>query len=446
MAVTGDDYSALSDHTSSIMKELWATYKDAVMVDAKNVGYKRLKDNQNGEVEPDGNGGWRFRVPYLDSANKSYGPTISNTRHKAGNSTSLNFYFETIMYDGAFGITQSTINMTKKNSVAAVNQLTLEMKNLKKGIATDLHQDYHTDGSGAKAYLFAADNDPTFSVAAPAMVEVGDIINILDYTTDTTEHSTYDDAVTAVGATTWSGGLPRQVITITDTPTSTGAGDFVVKSTQVDGTASDSTKTGNAGTITGLGAIFNDANPQTGNYGGRDRTSTYTKLVAIVHDGSTSSSYPYINTTYFRSLERNLMDRLYEEQGYKGGKADYILCSPAMQREYLSMTEMVTNRTPARIKTVDAALEGPEYRGIPIVADPYCLPGRMYFLDESAVGKKEVWPLQPFPSVQNGLQIATTGLFGYTYAMNTRLQVVSGAPWKQALLCDLMEDHFAAIT
>jgi len=394
MAVTGDDYAALTDLTSNIMKEIWSSYEDAVMLDAKNVGWPRVKDNQNGQLDksPD-TGVWRIRVPYMDTINQSAGPTVSNIRHKAGHSTSLNFYFETVMYDSTFGITQTTVEMTKSNLVAAVNQLTLEMKNLKVRLNSDMSQDYHMDGSGAKAYLPAADNNAAFTVVAPAMVEVGHVINILYYTTDTTERVSNDDAVTAVGDPTWSSGLPTQDITITDSPSGTAAKDFVVISTQADGTASDSTKTGNVGTIAGLGAIFDDKNPQTGSYGNRDRTSTYTKLAAIVHDGSSSSVYPYINTTYFRALERSMMDKLWEAQILKGGKVDYILCSPAMEREYISMVEMTTNRTPARVKTVDHAIEGAEYRGKPIVPDPYALPCRMYFLDESAVGKKEVWPV-----------------------------------------------------
>uniref|UniRef100_A0A6M3K2Y7 Uncharacterized protein n=1 Tax=viral metagenome TaxID=1070528 RepID=A0A6M3K2Y7_9ZZZZ len=446
MAVTGDDYAALTDLTSNIMKEIWATYKDAVMLDKKNVGWPRVKDNQGGGVETNPETGmWRVRIPYLDSINQQAGPTVSNTRHKAGHSTSLNFYFETKMYDATFGITLSAINMTKSNRVAAVNQLSLEMKNLKTRLHSDLSQDYHMDGSGAKAYLPAADNDATFSVVAPAMVEVGHVINILYYTTDTTERITADDAITAVGEPTWSSGLPTQVITITDTPASTAANDFVVISQQADGTAADSTQTGNAGSITGLGAIFNDANPQPGNYGNRDRTSTYTKNVATVHDGNASSIYPYINTTYFRALDRNMMDKLWEAQLLKGGNVDYILCSPAMEREYISMQEMNTNRTPARVTTVDHSISGPEYRGKPLVQDPYCLPCRMYFLDESAVGKKEVWPVMPWPNAESAMMPATNGVFGFTYTLSTRLEVVSGACWKQALLADIFENHHADV-
>ena len=445
MAVTGDDYAVLSDLTSNVMKEIWATYKDAVMLDKKNVGWPRVKDTQAGGVETGPDGMWRVRIPYLDSINQSGGPTVSNTRHKSGHSTSLNFYFETLMYDYCFGISLSTVRMTKSNRRAAVNQLTLEMKNLKVRANSDLSQDYHMDGSGAKAYLPAADNNAAFTVVAPAMVEVGHVINILDYTTDTTERVTLDDAVTAVGDVSWSSGLPLQDITITDSPASTAAKDFVVISTQADGTASDSTKTGNVGTISGLGAIFNDTNPQTGSYGNRDRTSTYTKNVAIVHDGSSSSVYPYVDTTYFRALDRNLMDRLWEAQLLKGGSVDYILCSPAMEREYISMVEMNTERSPGRVTTVDHSIEGPAYRGKPIVADPYCLPCRMYFLDESGIGKKEVWPLSPWPNAAQAMIPMTDGKFGWTYTLSTRLQAVSGQCWKEALLADIMENHHADV-
>ena len=446
MAVTGDAYAVLTDLTGNIMKEIWATYKDAVMLDRKNVGWPRVKDNQGGGVETDPETGmWRVRVPYLDSINQQAGPTVSNTRHKSGKSASLNFYFETWMYDGTFGISLSTVNMTKSNRVAAVNQLTLEMKNLKSRIQSDLSQDYHMDGSGAKAYLPAADNNAAFTVVAPAMVEVGHVINILYYTTDTTERVTADDAVTAVGDVSWVSNLPVQDITITDTPASTAARDFVVISTQADGTASDSTKTGNVGTITGLGAIFNDKNPQTGSYGNRSREATYTKNIATVHDGSTSSVYPYIDTTYFRALNRNLMDRLWEAQLLKGGAVDYILCSPAMEREYISMVEMDTQRTPARVKTVDHAIEGAAYRGKPVVADPYCLPCRMYFLDESGIGKKEVWPVTPWPDAAKAMQPMTDGKFGWTYTLSTRLEVVSGTCWKEALLADIYENHHADV-
>lgn len=440
MAVSGDDYVALADVTSSIMKELWARIKNAVDDDNKNVAWPRMKDNQGGEVEVAGAGMWRVRVPYVSAANRNIGPTVGDTRHKSGHSTTKNFYFETTKYDGTFGITQDLVMMTKKNSVAAINQLTLEMKNLKAGLTKRLSQDFHLDGTGTSAYLSKANSGGSVYVVAPCYAEVGDVVNIIDATDGTTMCSTNDDAITAIGDVSWDSGLPTQTVTITDTATGTAAGDMLIRSTAADGTSAAIGVTYKDLAIGGLGGVINDANPAGGNFGNRDRTSGYTELIALVHDGSASSAYPYIDTTYFRTLSRNLMDKLWDAQVLKHGKASVILGTPAMQREYVSMETMNTERSPARVKSVDWAVEGPSYRGVPVVADPYCLPCRFYFLDDKAIGKKEVWPIQPWG---DGLTIATTGAFAYTYTLSTRLQVVSGMPWAQALLCDIAEEQLA---
>ena len=109
------------------------------------------------------------------------------------------------------------------------------------------------------------------------------------------------------------------------------------------------------------------------------------------------------------------------------------------------MNAAVTNRTPAMVKSVDHALEGPEFHGKPLIGDPYCLPCRMYFKDHSADNKKTVWPIKPWPDAKLALIPDHNGAYKFTYAVTTRLQEVSGEPWKQGLLVDIREGVHAAL-
>ena len=423
---------------SAVLKEAWSMFSDVIATDELIVGYRRVKENVSANWDGDQNKIW---VPFQTKLNRQAGPVAESAARKAaGKSTFSRAYFNPHMQDGVFGVAQRVIEQAKSDAASAINVLKQEIKNVKLAVEKELAQQYHADGSGSYGFMPAVDSDATFSVAAPFFGEVGDVINILDFGDGTTFHSTNDDAITAIGDPVWADGLPTQVVTITDTPTSTGVGDFVVRSLAADGTASAIASTFADDGWDGLAAIVSDANPRKANYGGLDRTAAATlKWQAQVATGSSSSAFPFINTTYFRSLSNGIMESLYNTQKRRGGKLDYILCSDAMVQEYIAMNEVTTNRTPGIVKSVDSAFEGPAFHGKPLVGDPYCLPCRMYFIDESAIGKKTVWPLKPFPNEQQALQPDLSKTYAFTYAVNTCGNFVSGTPWKLGLLADVSE-------
>lgn len=440
-----DSFQKLSVLTA-VLKDAWATIQDATATDENIVALKLVKENMDGGVDNSGKAA-KVWVPFKTKINRQAGPVAEGAARKdAGYGTYQRAYFETGVQDGVFGIDQNTVEMVHKGDDAAVDMLDAEMVDVKLAINKELAQQLHVDGTGAYGYMPAADNAAAFTVVAPFYGEVGDIINIIDWGDASTTHISNDDAITAISDPTWNSGLPTVDVTITDSPSSTGTNDYVVRSTQADGTGADESKTFNKDTWVGLGAMVDDGNPKSGNYGSLDRTSASYKLwQAQVSKGNTSSSFPYINTTYFRPLSKGLMESLYTVQKRKGGKLDLIICSDAMVQEYLAMESMTINRTPAMVKSVDLGMEGPEFHGKPLIGDPYCLPCRMYFLDKSAIGKKTIWPIGPFPDADRMLQPDLSKSYAYTAAFNTRGQFVSGSPWKNGLLADIMEGYHTRI-
>ena len=198
---------------TAVLKEAWSPISDATETNQLIVDWRTVKETTKGGF------GWendqtKIWVPFKTAINRQAGP-VSETHvgKSAGKSTRQRAYFSTVMQDGVMGITSTTVEMCKGDPETAVNILVDDIKDTKLAVTKELAQQHHMAGDASYGYMPAADNDATFSVAAPCFAEVGDVINILD-TDKSTLHVTNDDAVTTVGDPTWSAGLPTVVVTI----------------------------------------------------------------------------------------------------------------------------------------------------------------------------------------------------------------------------------------
>jgi hypothetical protein len=447
MANASDSIQVLSGLTA-VLKEGWAMAKDATATEANIVLLNRVKERNDGGVDTSDPKHMKVWVPFKTVLNRRAGGVGETEAGKpAGYSTYQRAYFVPTMQDAAMGISLQTVEMAKKDQVAAVNMLDQEIRDVKLAAQKELAQQLHGDGSGGRAYLTESSSDATTSVVYPALLEVGDVVNVIDATNLTAGMLTNDDAITAISDPVWASGLPTVTVTTTDSVSGTSAaGDFFVRSNQADGTAFARAYTYYNKDWIGVAAMFNDGNPTVANYGGLDRTSaTYKRWQANVATGSSSSAYPFLTTTYFRNLSIGIMESLYFQQTLAGGKLSYIVCSPAMVQEYIQMYAQTYNRTPQIVKAVDWAMEGPEFHGKPLVADPYCLPCRMYFVDESAVGRKTAWDWKPWPDESSALMPDPDKTYQFTYRMTSMGQFVTGEPWKLGLLADVREGVHASL-
>ena len=254
-------------------------------------------------------------------------------------------------------ISGPTIAASRKNKYAFVKAVDSEIQGAVKDMRDDVNRQLHGDGTGT---LCLINGDPGTSNA-------------------------YFDCDTP-GTMYLQKGMVIQLVD----PASTTAGDFRTNVGSKTITAKTSA-TRAACTAFHADAADNDLVVRAGNYllemmGLRGIVNT-SGTVGAINRGTAGNEFwraqVLSNSAVARKLTLDLMQQAWDLAEEEGGEISLILTNRIQRRKYLALVK--ADGRFVNTLTLDGGFTGLEYNEKPLVVDRHCLPGRMYFVDETTL-------------------------------------------------------------
>lgn len=326
-----------------------------------NIFMKRLSRNSE-DV-----GGNKAIVPLHKTRNSGVGvgadgsalPTAGQQGYAEG-SFSLAYNY------GRIQVTGPVIAASRSNKYAFVKAVDAEIQGVTNDLSDNVSRQMFGDGSGV---LCLANGDlssgTTLTVDTPGSIylQTGMKIQFVD-----------PSSITAAD-------YRANVGTLTVASVSSDTAGTVGASIHADAADNDYIVRANAYALEmmGIDGIISASNPRAGLYVGAINRSTagneFWKAGSI------------LNSSTARALSLTLMQTAWDAAERAGGKISLIMTDFVQRRKYLALVK-ADGRFVNTLK-MDGGYEALEYNGVPLVVDRYCLPGKIYFIDESSLAVYE---------------------------------------------------------
>ena len=217
-------------------------------------------------------------------------------------------------YVGLYNVSWKLIQDARTNKFAFEQAVKMLDDGLRRRIMRNLNSDLLDNGKGRLAVLPAADNSEPVTVNALPRVEPGMVVDIMDVDDDDTKRG---DSLTVVGV-----DIINRAIELSGSPSSTGAGDYLV--------IQDTTDVTDAVCLhsNGLLGVINSANPATvvGNYGGINRSTNGLEMWQGGVLSNSGSNRPLTEDLLLQGMD------MARERG--GAKFDAFMSNLAIIRRY----------------------------------------------------------------------------------------------------------------
>lgn len=317
---------------------------------------QRLEKNEE-DVE-----GKEAHVPLLVGYNEGVGartdggslPVAQSTQYeKAIYKVALNY--------GVIRVSGPTIQATKTNKGAFVRAVNSEIKGMTENFRKDVNRQLFNDGSGV---LGVVGNNPT-----------GTQIEVVGTDARKFKRNMKIDAVDPASVTPGDARPTAQNMQVLGR-----IGDNKIEMTAaVPGAVVKNdylVRNGSYGLeMMGLAGIVNNVNPRAnlkvGNIDRNTAGNDFWKGHVLANGGTP------------RALTTELMQRAWDDAEDDGGHISLIITSNPVRRKYLSLIE--SEKRFVNIMKLDGGFSALEYNGKPLVTDPDCPSGLIYFLDESTL-------------------------------------------------------------
>jgi len=322
-----------------------------------NVLLQRLEKNEE-DV-----GGQQAVVPLHVSRNSGVGARPDGgLLPSAGNQGFSQAVYNCAYNYGRIEITGPTIKASRKNKYAFVKVVDAEIKGMVADLKNDINRQMHGDGSGV---LGLVNGDPntgtTLTMDAPGTMYLhkGMKLHLVDPSS-----TTPGDFRANVGEKVVASKTSATAVEVTTGFHADAAdNDYVVRSGSY------------ALEMMGLKGIIDDGSPRAGlHVGGINRATAGNEFW---------DAYVLDNAGSPRKLTLDLMQQAMDGAEEEGGRISLIMTSRAVRRKYLSLVK-ADGRFVNEMK-LDGGFKALEYDGVPLVVDRFCLPNRMYFIDEKTL-------------------------------------------------------------
>ena len=266
-------------------------------------------------------------------------------------------------YVGLYNVSWKLIQDARTSKFAFEQAVKMLDDGLRRRIMRNLNSDLLDNGKGRLAVLPAADNSEPVTVNALPRCMTGDIVDIMDVDDDDTKRG---DSLTVAGV-----DIINRTVELSGSPSSTGAGDYLVIQDTTDVTSSVCLHSN------GLLGVINSANPAAvvGNYGGLDRSTAGQEFWQGGVLSNSGSNRPLTEDLLLQGMDMVM------ERG--GGKMDAFLSNRAILRRYhelLAGERYFSLSKPGVLsggvgrKETDPGKMGMtpyEFSGVPWYCDPY---------------------------------------------------------------------------
>ena len=267
-------------------------------------------------------------------------------------------------YVGLYNVSWKLIQDARSSKFAFEQAVKMLDDGLRRRIMRNLNSDLLDNGKGRLAVLPAADNSEPVTVNALPRVETGMVVDIMDVDDDDTKRG---DSLTVSGV-----DIINRRIELSGSPTSTGAGDYLVIQDTCDVTSNNPALHSN-----GLLSVINNADPAAvvGDYGGLARDTAGQEFWQGGLLGNSGSNRPLTEDLLLQGMD------MARERG--GGKFDAFMSNLAIIRRYhelLAGERYFALSKPGVLsggigrKEVDPGKMGLtpyEFSGVPWYVDPY---------------------------------------------------------------------------
>lgn len=338
---------------SSLLKEVYETKIPSQLQDEMILG-KRIEKSSEGVV--DTTGGKYVYFPVIVGRNQgiSYraeGEALGDPGAAKYNHAKVELYhgYGRARFNGQI------FDQTAKNPQAFAQAADMEMESLKTSLLKDQQRILYGDGTGLLAAVSAATspaaNTVTVGAAGTYWLEVGQAIDILNRSTG---------AAVATGRTITAINYTTGVVTFDGATAATATTDGIYRAgNYTSGTRREPNGLGNIVASTG---VLHDINP------------------------STEPKWAAISVALGGALTEEAMIRRCDDVRVNGGKISAIFTSLGVRRAYFNLLRQ--DRQFVNTQTFDGGYTGLPFNygtEIPVVEDPDCPAGTMYFLTEKDI-------------------------------------------------------------
>lgn len=250
---------------------------------------------------------------------------------------------------GAVALSGPSMELAEKNFQSFASVLDQEVNGIQKDLAKDMNRQVYGTSVGVLGVVTGANTTGTIPMTNTQYMEVGMEVDVYNSAGAVLKTTAAGATVTAV--------VKNTSITIDETPTTTVAGDIVVRQGNL-----------NRETI-GLEQIVDDTSTL---YGVNPATETTWKSVVNGNAG--------VN----RALSESLMIRMVDDIYTNGGNTTAIFTTLGVRRSYFNL--LVQQRRYCDTKDFEGGFKGLAFTTdngeIPLISDVDCQPNRMYFINE----------------------------------------------------------------
>lgn len=306
--------------TTNIINALKYTYgvnKVQYLFNQESPTYKML-----GKVKKPMGGRGQFIIPTITkNAGAWTGIAQGGTLPSALQPATAEALFALHEFVGMYDMTWKLIQDSSTDKFAFQQAVQFLDDGLRRRVFRNLNSDFVDDGRGRLAVASAANSTTTFFSAALPRVEVGMVVDVMANSDDDTLRGASGLTVTAVDT-------AARTITLSGTPTSTAAGDYMVIVA-----TTDISVTTTALHTNGLLGIINNANPTSSavvaSYGGINRSTAGNDYWKAYVDSNSGTNRPLTEDILLKAMDGM------REKG--GGIVDVWLSNLAIVRRYHEM-------------------------------------------------------------------------------------------------------------
>jgi len=314
---------------------------------------------------------------------------------------------------GRIQVTGPVIKASRNNKGAFVRAVDSEIQGMTKDLQDDLNRQLHGDGSGV---LCLVNTDPT----------TGTTLTVDDPGAMYLKKGMKIDIVDPSSVIPGDARANASNLTIASKSSAT----TVTMSAALHSDVADNDYVARYGSyaleMMGIRGIVDVNNPRAGlTVGGINRSTAGNEYWKANVDAN--SGVP-------RKYSLDLMQSSWDAAEEEGGEISLILTTRAVRRKYLALVR-ADGRFVNTMK-MDAGFDALEYNGKPFVVDRHCLPGRIYFLDESTLAIYRMSDLD-WMEEDGAVLSRVSGFDAYEAVLFFYATLGCSAPNRNALLADL---------
>jgi len=317
---------------------------------------------------------------------------------------------------GVLRIDSPTIKASRSDKGAFAKGLDTLVRNLKNGIARDMNRILLGDGYGMLSLGGTTSGSTTINLATFPGVKWIRNGMLVDIRTLTTGAIVTNGSAALVSARSASGNT------------------FVVPAAVSCTVLEGIFRAGALGVeMMGIKGIINNADPAGGDLQGIDRMS-YPEWQSYVFDN------PLGTGGTDRAISLRLMDQACDKAELEnGGHVSIIVTTPAIRRNYTNL--LIADRRFVKDLKLDGGHTGVAYshsHEIPIMADPDCYKGHMYFVDESTLNR---YVMADWGWLDEGTGILkwNSGYASFTAVMEAYMEIGCSNPSRNTVIKDIDE-------